>query len=203
MNFSDDSQERPSVWSRFRGVLGTLLVLLAAPLLAFVLTAFVFQSYVVEGQSMESTLHHQDRLLVYKLPSTLARSRGQTYLPARGDIIVFTQTGLLTDPTKSEQLVKRVVGLPGDKVVIKDSSVTVYNDQNPKGFNPDLSHEWGQLAQSTPGSLEVTVGLGEVFVLGDNRSNSRDSREFGPVSTKHIIGKVTQRIYPFNTFKPM
>jgi signal peptidase I len=182
-----------------------VLILLSAPLIAIMLTAYVFQSYQVDGPSMQESLHHNDRLIVWKTPRTWARITGNQYVPNRGDVIIFTQTNLVEhgDNVNTKQLVKRVIGLPGDQVVIKDGVITVYNKDNPKGFNPDTTLPYGEegVIQSTEGNYDVTLEEDQLFVSGDNRANSLDSRTFGPISTDQVIGKLVIRILPVSDVK--
>jgi len=192
------SQEKES----FMSILSTLMILLIAPVIAILLTAFVFQSYQVDGPSMQNTLHNNDRLIVWKLPKTWARLTRHPYIPNRGDIIVFTEPKLSDfgqDPDK--QLIKRVVGLPGDRVVVKNGIVTVFDAEHPNGFTPDTALPYHREGDDTAGDLDVTVGKGQVFVLGDNRENSLDSRAFGPVDAGNIVGKLIVRLLPLSDMK--
>jgi len=183
----------------WRSVLSTVLLLILAPLIALAVTAFAFQSYQVEGASMETTLSNNDRLIVNKLPRTWARVTNGQYTPQRGDIIIFNHSGLFDGSgNPQKQLIKRVVGLPGERVIVKDGKVTVINNEHPDGFNPDMSGEYSISVANTPGDVDSLVEKGEVFVAGDNRSNSEDSRYFGPVSSDDIVGKLSARIAPFN-----
>jgi signal peptidase I len=176
-----------------------LAVLLIAPLLALTITAFVFQSYEVDGPSMQTTLENRDRLIIWKVPRTWARITKHDYIPKRGDVIVFIKKGLYeSGGNREKQLIKRVIGLPGERVTIKDGKVTVYNSEFPGGFNPDKTLSYGKAITLTEGNVDVTVGAGEVFVCGDNRSNSLDSRYFGPVPVQDIVGKLTARILPLS-----
>jgi signal peptidase I len=181
-----------------KSVLSTLAVLVLAPVIALLLTMFVFQSYEVEGQSMETTLQNRDRLIIVKVPRTMASITGHNYIPNRGDVIVFNRHAGGIGGEGDRQLIKRVVGLPGERVVVQDGKLTVFNTQNPKGFSPDTTLPYGSAIHETPGSVDKTVAQGEIFVAGDNRSNSLDSRYFGPIATKEIVGKLGLRIYPFN-----
>jgi signal peptidase I len=183
----------------WHSAVATIAVLLIAPVVALLLTAFVFQSYQVDGESMQNTLQNNDRLIVWKMPRTWSRITGHTYMPNRGDIIIFNEQGLPDlSPTQSKQLVKRVIGLPGDHVVVKNGVITVYNVQHPNGFQPDTTLPYGKDSPipSTPGAVDYTVGLNQVFVCGDNRGNSYDSRYFGPIAAKDIVGKLIMRILP-------
>lgn len=186
----------------WHSVLSTVLVLLIAPLIAIFLTMFVFQSYQVDGPSMETTLQNNDRLIVWKLARSWAKITHHTYLPGRGDVVVFTDGRLGQfgqDPGK--QLIKRVIGLPGDRVVVTGGAVTVYNAVHPRGFRPDATLPYGSVIPATGLDGEWHVGKNQVFVMGDNRSNSLDSRLFGPVDAKNIIGKLIVRVLPANTMK--
>lgn len=168
---------------------------LAAVLVVVFSTLFVFQSYRVDGQSMDNTLQNDDRLIINKLPRTLARITGHPYIPHRGDIIVFSEPGLSVRGG-SEQLIKRVIGLPGERIVIKNNQLTIFNQSNPDGFNPDLLGLWNLDNPTTIGEVDITLSPGYVFVCGDNRTNSTDSRIFGPVAANQIVGKLVMRVLP-------
>jgi signal peptidase I len=180
----------------------TIAVLLIAPLIAFLLTSFVFQSYQVDGPSMETTLFNNDRLLVWKLPKTWSKITKHTYVPKRGDVVIFVERAItdLNDPG-GKQLIKRVIGLPGERVVVKDGAVTVYNDQHPNGFSPDKTLPYGKVIKVTDTDTDITVPEGSIFVMGDNRGNSRDSRSFGPVDLHDVVGKLVLRVWPLNEAK--
>jgi signal peptidase I len=183
----------------WKGVFSTILILIAAPLVAIFLTSFVFQSYEVDGPSMETTLQNRDRLIVWKVPRSIARLTNNTYVPRHNDIIVFVKHGLSEYSTANDkQLIKRVIGLPGERVVVDGNTITVYNKEHPDGFNPDAGVNHGQLTNPTSGTVDLVVPEGEVFVCGDNRSNSLDSRAFGTIPAKDIVGKLSIRIFPFN-----
>ena len=184
----------------FRGIITTVLLFVAALVVAFLLTAFVFQQYEVDGPSMESTLQNQDRLIVVKLPKSWSELTGHPYIPTRGTIIVFNEGGLYNaEGVQEKQLIKRVIGLPGDRVVVANNVVTIYNKQHPNGFDPDKTMSYGKVITYTSGNIDVVVQPNNVFVMGDNRPDSLDSRYFGQVPVKNIIGKLNLRIYPFNT----
>lgn len=191
--------KQPSSW---RGAFSTIGILIAAPLIALLLTAFVFQSYEVDGPSMETTLQNRDRLLVWKVPRTLSRITSHNYIPRRDDVIIFVKHDLYEQEGGAEkQLIKRVIGLPGDRVLVQDGHITLYNNQHPDGFNPDANHKYSaNIASLTTGNIDIVVPTGEVFVCGDNRTNSLDSRSFGTVSSGDIVGKLVVRIFPINNF---
>jgi signal peptidase I len=185
---------------RIRSTLSTVGILLLAPIIAILLTAYVFQSYQVDGPSMQNTLHNNDRLIVWKLPRTWARITGHQYVPKRGDIVILTESGLSNygDTQDTKQLVKRVIGLPGDHIVIKDNVITVYNQAHPNGFQPDRTLPYGKDGAIPPtnNNLDVTLTANQLFVCGDNRSDSLDSRIFGPIEVNQVIGKLVARIFP-------
>ncbi len=183
----------------WKSIISTILILIAAPVVALVLINFVFQSYEVDGPSMETTLDNHDRLIVDKIPRTIARLSHHAYIPHRGDIIIFVKHGLFeVNGPEDKQLIKRVIGLPGDHVVVANDKVTIYNTANPNGFQPDLDPKYAAVIKSTPGDVDLTVGKDEVFVCGDNRLNSLDSRYFGTVPASDIVGKLSFRIFPIN-----
>lgn len=181
-----------------RETISTIVLFGGALLTAFFLNIFVFQSYEVDGQSMQPTLQDKDRLIIYKLGKTYAKITRKQYMPERGDVIVFHKPN-----GSSDQLIKRVIGLPGDRVVVKNDKVTIYNSEHPDGFNPDDA-EYGNELAATFGNVDVIVGDDEVFVCGDNRipGASLDSRSsLGNVPSSFIVGKLVLRYLPFGNYK--
>ncbi len=200
--YGPEEQESSDSWKNrsWLTAASTIALLVAAPLLALALTAFVFQSYEVEGPSMENTLQNQDRLIVLKVPRTVAKVTKHAYIPKRGDIVIFVKHGLTEfgEAQPDKQLIKRVIGLPGEHVVVADGKITVYNEEHPEGFNPDTNGGYGNLQRLTPGNVDVVVPEGQIFVCGDNRTNSLDSRIFGPIPAKDLVGKLVVRLLPVN-----
>lgn len=190
--------------SRAGEFLSTIFVILAAIGIAIVLTLFVFQSYQVDGPSMQPSLNNGDRLIIWKVPRTIARIQGKAYIPNRGDIIVFSEPAITESDGSPKQLIKRVLALPGERVVVKGGIVTVYNTDYPGGFQPDTTLPYGEgvnLSVDVDQDIDLTIPDGEVYAMGDNRFNSMDSRIFGPVNADDIIGKLILRMYPFSDFK--
>lgn len=183
-----------------RSVASTVLLFVSAFVIALLLNAFVIQSYQVDGQSMQPTLHNDDRLIVYKLPRTISRITGHPYTPHRGDIIIFNQAGL-PGFTGEKQLIKRVIGLPGERVVVAGGHITIYNQTHPDGFDPDTQSGYHIAAPSTVGNVDVRLANNELFVCGDNRNNSEDSRYFGPIKQNQVVAKLVFRIMPINQAK--
>lgn len=166
------------------------------------LNTFVFRSYDIVGASMEDTLHEGERIIVNRLPVTWSQIKNQVYTPERGQIIVFENPKHILRKN-DKYLIKRVIGLPGDRVVVKDGEMTVYSKNKPSGFNPDKE------IKDTPrspvsGDIDVTVAEGEIFVSGDHRdgSNSYDSRNgLGNVPLYNVIGPVNLRLLPLPKFR--
>lgn len=182
-----------------RSVISTILILALAPIIAWLMITFVFQSYEVDGPSMEQTLHDKDRLIVLKTGKTFAEISNKHYIPKRYEVIIFVKHGLAELGTSQDkQLIKRVIGLPGERVVVKDGKITVFNKEHPNGFDPDNGKKYAETISFTNGTVDLTVPEGQVFVCGDNRGNSLDSRSFGAVESKDIVGKLVFRLFPIN-----
>jgi len=168
-------------------VIGTTLV-----------NSFVFRSFNVVGPSMRPTMETGDRLIVNRLPVTIAQLQNQPYVPERGQVIVF-KNPQFNRGMDDEFIVKRVIGLPGERVVLNNGIFTVYNNDNPDGFNPDESHT-DEPAGPAVGAVDTVVPMGELFVVGDNRvgNNSYDSRSgLGTIPLYDVVGPVGLRVFPF------
>lgn len=193
------SEKKQSGWHE---LLSTVGIIATALLAALLIITFVFRSYQVDGPSMETTLYNGDKLIIWKVPRTWARITGNDYIPKRGDIVVFSQEGLATYGDQNEkQLIKRVIGLPGERVVVGNGTITVYNDENPGGFEPDKTLPYGENIPFTSGNRDDTLSEDEIFVAGDNRPESLDSRTFGPIHADHVIGKLVLRVFPISDAK--
>ncbi|ADK14362.1 MULTISPECIES: signal peptidase I [Clostridium] len=156
--------------------------ILVAIIAAFLIITFVFETVSVDGHSMDPTLNNKDRLIVEKV-SYYFRA------PKPGDIVVIKYPA-----NPKEKFIKRVVAVGGDKVKIENGKLYV-NDvakNEPYILEPMVTGDFN----------EVTVPNNTVFVLGDNRNNSRDSRfsDVGFVNYKLVVGRAAFRIYPFSRF---
>ncbi len=170
-------------------------VLVATLAFAAIMNLYVVQAYQVDGISMEPTLISGDRLIIWKLPKSLSRIRRSKYLPKRGEVVILNHKTL----AGGTAYVKRVIALPGERIMIKDGKVSVYNSSKPQGFEPDLGTYYSPNLQPTYGEVDKVVEKDHVFVMGDNRVNggSIDSRsDLGTIKLDDINGKLTIRIYP-------
>lgn len=192
--------KRP-VW---RDILSILLFIGLVALGTLFINTFLFRSFSVVGPSMESTLHTGDKLIVNRLLPSIKRAFGGTYTPERGQVIVFKNPIFAQTGGTEEYIVKRVIGLPGERVTVKDGVVTVYNSQYPNGFYPDKSYvqpDGSGPGSPTSGDVDETVQPGSLFVMGDHRVGtfSLDSRNgLGQIPLYDVIGPVAFRFFPFN-----
>ena len=166
---------------------------------AALLNAFVFQTYYVNGLSMTPTLQDSDRLIVTKIEKTGASITGKEFIPERGDIVVLSSEVSTFTEAQHEQIIKRVVALPGERITIQNGEVKIYNTEKPEGFNLNKELQLQLASTYTVSPIDTTVPEDAVFVLGDNRTagGSFDSRDFGPVNLSHIEGRLWMRILPF------
>jgi signal peptidase I len=158
----------------------------------FVIQTFVAQPYQVQQQSMERTLEPNEYVLVDKLTP-----RWDAY--SRGDIVVFNPPETWT--SDKTPFIKRVIGLPGDTVQVKDDGFVYVNDvrlDEPYTYANDAGIN--EPTESAPDQTRWVVPDGQLFVMGDHRKRSADSRYFGPISTSDVIGRAFLRYWPIGTF---
>jgi signal peptidase I len=156
-------------------------------LVIIVLRLFVIDPFLVNGSSMEPTFEDGDYVIVDKLSYHL-------HAPGRGDVIVFDA------PTNDGRyFIKRVIGLPGERIVVDGLSTTIYNTENPNGFAASETYVRFPSNRRT----DTTLKSDEYFVMGDNREVSSDSRIWGPLKTSAIEGRAVLRLLPFKDFGVM
>ncbi len=181
------------------GLLGFIALVVFGTIL---LNSFVFRSYNVVGGSMENTLMQDDRIIVNRLPVTWAHLLNKQWVPERGQVIVFANPNYKAGD-RDQYIVKRTIAFPGERVVVKNGVLTVYNDEHPDGFNPDDDFG-GEPKEYTSGDTDVVVPEGTIFVSGDNRegNHSFDSRNgLGFVPLFDIVGPAGIRIFPLNKIR--
>ncbi len=164
-------------------------------IIAIIIRSFILQNYVVEGVSMMPTLQNGNRLIVNKLSY-------HVFQPKRFDIIIFHAT-----PTAD--YVKRVIGLPGDTITYKNDVLYVNGKKVDEPYlkpykskllpGQELTKDFSLDTLDSTGRV-THVPKGKLFVMGDNRLNSEDSRYFGFVDESQIVGKVDLRYWPLNEF---
>lgn len=189
----------PKLKDALNFVLFVALVLIGT----LIINSYIFRSFNVNGPSMESTLYTGDKLIVNRVPVTIAALQNKTYLPDRGDIIVF-KNPRYTPGTREEFLVKRVIAFPGERVLVRDGALTVYNTDHPDGFHPDDTDTNGKPGSPTSGDSDMVVPDGTIYVAGDHRegSYSLDSRnQLGTIPFVDIIGPVGLRIWPLTDMR--
>lgn len=185
----------------FKSIASYLGVIVLSVLFAFLIISYVFRTYSVDGPSMQPTLYTNDKLIVWKVPKTWSLITGHQWVPKRGSIVIFKESNLLAcGQSGTKDLVKRVIGLPGNKIVIKNGVVTVYSKNHPNGFVPDntLGYNKNHIIPSSYPSEQIQLSSNQLFVMGDNRTVSCDSRIFGPINTSQLIGQLVMRILPIN-----
>jgi signal peptidase I len=158
-------------------------IVIIAMLIVVPIRYFIFQPFFVRGQSMEPNFSQGDYLIIDEITYQFRN-------PERGEVVVFKYPN---DP--SQRYIKRIIGLPGETIEIKDAQVSVYSSSGV----PNTLDESEYLAESvqTSGDSKVELAEDEYFVLGDNRPLSSDSRRWGILPGEDIIGRVLIRAWPF------
>ncbi|HUP69353.1 MAG TPA: signal peptidase I [Acidimicrobiales bacterium] len=174
-------EEPPGRSSPTRTVVEWVLIIGGALLAALVIKTFLFQAFYIPSESMLPTLEKQDRVLVNKLSYRLHDVN-------RGDLVVFerppNEAGVIRD------LIKRVVGLPGETVEGRDGHLFVNGKALPEPYLPAAS------TTSTFGPEKIPED--HIWVMGDNRPNSSDSRVFGSIPSSSVVGRAFVRVWPLN-----
>ena len=178
-----------ALWSFFVDTIETIVI---AAAIFVVVYLFLIQPHQIRGVSMVPTFHDREYILTDKVSYRFSN-------PERGDIIVF-------QAPKDHELdfIKRIIGLPGERVKIQNGSVYIYNDKNPNGVK--LNEPYLADPSTSPGDFAsegeiITLGENEYFVMGDNRPRSSDSRVWGPIQKNEIVGRAWVRYWPLNKIK--
>lgn len=150
---------------------------------------FLIQPFIVDGGSMLPTYHNKEFLLVDKLSYRINE-------PKRGDIMIFRLHENHVNPYEGKYLIKRLIATPGERVVVKNGITTIYNKENPNGF---VLNEPFVVYEEANKNIDITLDNEHYFVMGDNRAQSYDSRDWGPLLASQIKGRVLFRVYPFSS----
>ncbi len=179
--FDDEEQS-----SALKGLMEWLVVLVGAVVVAMVFRAFLFQAFFIPSESMEGTLEVDDRVMVNRLSYRLHDVN-------RGDVIVFSKPESLSSDIPD--LIKRVMALEGETIEGRDNAVYVDGQRVAESYiDPaDTIFEFGP----------ITVPAGHVFVMGDNRDDSTDSRVFGAIPVDSITGRAFVIFWPFDRFESL
>src|SRR5215207_6406747 len=176
--FQTSSHERRRASKKGGGATEYLVILLVSFALVFgFVRPFVMEAFWIPSGSMIPTLEVNDRVLVNKFIYRFKE-------PERGDIVVFQSVD-----NSNEDLIKRVVGLPGDKIAVRNGRLFLNGEPQKETYTNKKFPDRSFFAQTT-------VPKGHVFVMGDNRANSADSRVFGPLPEKNIEGEAFLRFWP-------
>ncbi len=171
--------------SATRNVVEWIAVVIGAVLVALVIKTFVVQAFKIPSESMAPTLLDGDRVVVNKLSY-------DAHDLNRGDVIVFERPpGLPAGPNDPKDLIKRVIGLPGDTLLTRDGAVYVNGRRLEEPYLPE-----GTMTYDIDRPIVVPEGM--VYLLGDNRGHSSDSRVFGPVDVDSVIGRAFMIMWPFS-----
>jgi signal peptidase I len=167
-------------WLTFREIAEVVVISLFT---VFVIRNYLMQPFLVSGASMEPNFSNGHYLLIDELSYRFRE-------PKRGEVVVFRYPG-----DERVYYIKRVIGLPGERVIVKDGRVFVYNPEYPNGF--ELKENYLASDVATSGNVDTALGDGEYFVMGDNRYFSFDSRNWGTLTRDEIIGVARLRLFPF------
>ena len=181
----DEAGEAQAERSGVRSLVEWAVIIAAALIVALVVKTFLLQAFYIPSGSMEPTLKPGDRVLVNKLSYDL-------HSVHRGDLVVFKRPPSEAGDPTIKDLIKRVIGLPGDRIEGRDGVVYINGAKISEPYLPP-----GTVTTSIqPGGY--TVPPGQYFVMGDNRSNSMDSRFIGPIPGDLIVGRAFVRVWPLS-----
>ncbi|MDD4332980.1 MAG: signal peptidase I [Patescibacteria group bacterium] len=150
---------------------------------------YLIQPFYVKGASMEPNFYDHEYLIINEISYRFEE-------PKRGDIIVFKYP-----KNPQEYFIKRIIGMPGEKVQIKDGEIKIFNNTYVDGVVLEESYLEQNLKTYSSNEDIISLGENEYYVLGDNRNSSKDSRSFGAVDKSFIVGKVLLRGWPFTRVK--
>jgi signal peptidase I len=190
------ADETASSSNTFKAVRDWVIVLVVALVVALGIRTYVFQQFYISGPSMETTLYQPNRVLVNKLSYRLHGVN-------RGDVVVFDRVTSNGESIQHDDLIKRVIGLPGEKISISKCVVYVNKVALKEPYLDVRDTELENLNDRCrqPEMAEVVIPQKQVFVLGDNRPQSMDSRLFGPVDEDRIVGRAFVVLWPISRWR--
>jgi len=185
--------EAPEVHPLTKALRDWFLVVVLALGAALLVRVFVLQQFYISGPSMETTLFGDNRVLVNKLSYRLHDIH-------RGDVVVFDRVTTNDGTVSHDDLIKRVIALPGDTIEIKNCIVIVNSKPQVEPYlDKGVLVLADPIARCQVANLPVqTIPEKKIFVMGDNRPESFDSRSFGPISESLIVGRAFAIVWPFN-----
>jgi signal peptidase I len=196
VNDVENSEEVASSSDSFKAVRDWIIVLVVALVVALGIRTYVLQQFYISGPSMETTLYQPNRVLVNKLSYRLHDVN-------RGDVVVFDRVTSNGETIQHDDLIKRVIGLPGEKISISKCVVYVNKVALKEPYLDSRDTEQEDLNERCrqPEMAELVVPAKQVFVLGDNRPQSMDSRMFGSVDEDRIVGRAFVVLWPLSRWR--
>ena len=196
VNDVENLEEIASSSDSFKAVRDWVIVLVVALVVALGIRTYVLQQFYISGPSMETTLYQPNRVLVNKLSYRLHDVN-------RGDVVVFDRVTSNGESIQHDDLIKRVIGLPGEKISISKCVVYVNKVALKEPYLDSRDTEQEDLNERCrqPEMAELVVPAKQVFVLGDNRPQSMDSRMFGSVDKNRIVGRAFVVLWPLSRWR--
>jgi signal peptidase I len=196
VNDVENLEEIASSSDSFKAVRDWVIVLVVALVVALGIRTYVLQQFYISGPSMETTLYQPNRVLVNKLSYRLHDVK-------RGDVGVFDRVTSNGESIQHDDLIKRVIGLPGEKISISKCVVYVNKVALKEPYLDSRDTEQEDLNERCrqPEMAELVVPAKQVFVLGDNRPQSMDSRMFGSVDKNRIVGRAFVVLWPLSRWR--
>lgn len=193
-NLINNSSAEKRSWWKEAGlfVLDVIKVAVVSLAIIYPVRTFLIQPFYVQGESMIPNFQEKEYLIIDEISYRFQK-------PVRGDTVVFHP------PSRPDEFyIKRIIGLPGESILLRNGRVIIFNQQYPAGIMLDESSYLpaNTMTRSTTSLLAegvpLALGDNQYFVLGDNRANSQDSRAFGPLPLKNIVGRAWLRGWPIS-----
>jgi len=196
VSVEENLEEIASSSDSFKAVRDWVIVLVVALVVALGIRTYVLQQFYISGPSMETTLYQPNRVLVNKLSYRLHDVN-------RGDVVVFDRVTSNGETIQHDDLIKRIIGLPGEKISISKCVVYVNKVALKEPYLDSRDTEQEDLNERCrqPEMAELVVPAKQVFVLGDSRPQSMDSRMFGSVDEDRIVGRAFVVLWPISRWR--